>query len=1113
MPTPKEVFENPEKFLSHLQSPNLEGQYFERKEVRVDTKTQRDSIKDEIIQVISGFANYNRDGGLLVLGITNDGTISGLNHIEEQVFNGIVQAKEHRLKCHSTQPKELDCQNAQGVEDRIYLLYTTWTSNAICETTHSVPKAWKRDGPQCLPLTDLDREQLKREKRIVDFELSYCCPYDKAELDKGVIEEFQKCFLESRDTYYDYTTEEILYQAGALIKENDEYFFTNAGYLFFVSNPRKRFGSAFVRLLRYDLSAEELKNYGGTTLDKDFDGALPNIIRNLRTFLRDSALFRTFSKRNRDGGFIDEPEYPFIAIDEALVNAVIHRDYGVTTPIYCTAYRDSLAVRNPGGIPQQVPDSFSLHETPLNSVPRNPKIVEWMRIMKDEQGTAFVRALSEGTRRMREEMEQLGLPAPYYQTNSHTTVTLQNQIDERLEKYALNTVSETKEYTNVFPLKQSNHLRSRDEFRDFRGNILTAIKDALLGHGWFVDYLSFGRMIAHRKGNSLPLSQDVETIARLYPAYEFQVRQYAKDLYLCVDYKAELKNVVAVDRLQRYIRADDLIGKHAVANCSGRWERGRILETNEETTKLALYDLDAEVDLPNNKVIPSLGKTTIKQILKNQNITHSLDQKIREHGLASQWNAAKTRAEKTLKIVQHLADEVFPIKVNKSTFSLDQTPVHLKNASPEFPLQVSQPFSVFHEFLEPTVEFYKGNEDSNILEGLAKYSSYGVDSKNIELIPMCTPDLRREMQELITRLQQGKYKYRGAERTFRAKLTYQGVITAPLEEFELECNRLLENHPNWEGDKGLSRLFLVYVPEDRFPITDLSSPYYAIKELLFSKGIPVQMVDTPTLVNPDWKDLNLALNITAKCGVTPWVLPDALPDADFFVGLSYTRHRDREIPRLMGFANVFNMYGRWQFYQGNAKTFSYDERHKYYKELVQSTMNRLDLKESPSIHFHYSAKFSAKDRETILEAAKSIRPNGKYTFVWMNSSHIIRFYDPSPQTDGSLQRGKYVVGSPNQFYLSTTGYNTYQRALGTPHALEVNVWTEPYDSSNPQDLKIIAKQLIYLTKLNWASTRSFCGTPITIKYARDIARFASAFIERNKKFELHQVLEETPWFV
>lgn len=436
MPTPKEVFKNPKKFQTYLRSRNLEGQFFERKEVRADSKSQRDSIRDKIIQTISAFANSNRHGGLLVLGMADDGTIIGWNHVQEVNLNGILQAKETGLRGHSTITEEFNCKNIHGDDDRIYLLYTPWVSNAICETTDSFPKAWKRDGPQCLPLTEQDREQLKRDKGIVDFELSYCCPYDAGELDMGVVEEFKKAFLETRDSQYDYTTEEVLFQAGALVKENGKYAFTNAGYLFFVSNPRKRFAGAFIRLLRYDVSVEDLENYGATTLDKDFDGALPNIIRNLRIFLNDSAIFRTFSKRNHNGGFIDEPEYPFIAIDEALVNAVVHRDYGVSNPIRFTAYRDSLAVRNPGSIPQQVPDSFNLHETSLDSVLRNPKIVEWMRIMKDEQGTAFVRALSEGTRRMREEMEQLGLPAPHYRTNSHTTVTLQNQIDERLENYS-----------------------------------------------------------------------------------------------------------------------------------------------------------------------------------------------------------------------------------------------------------------------------------------------------------------------------------------------------------------------------------------------------------------------------------------------------------------------------------------------------------------------------------------------------------------------------------------------------------------------------------------------------------------------------------------------------
>src|SRR5262249_39391528 len=160
-----------------------------------------------------------------------------------------------------------------------------------------------------------------------------------------------------------------------------------------------------------------------------------------------------------------------------------------------------------------------------------------------------------------------------------------------------------------------------------------------------------------------------------------------------------------------------------------------------------------------------------------------------------------------------------------------------------------------------------------------------------------------------------------------------------------------------QGDKSFSRIFLVHTPEAEFALDDETSPYFSIKRWLFERGIPCQMVDTPTLQNPDWKDLNLALNLTAKCGVTPWVLPGAIPDADFFVGLSYTQSGRGTAQRLMGYANVFNQYGRWMFYSGSSATFSYEDRARQFEALTKATLEKLNLSETPSIYFHYSARF------------------------------------------------------------------------------------------------------------------------------------------------------------
>ena len=372
------------------------------------------------------------------------------------------------------------------------------------------------------------------------------------------------------------------------------------------------------------------------------------------------------------------------------------------------------------------------------------------------------------------------------------------------------------------------------------------------------------------------------------------------------------------------------------------------------------------------------------------------------------------------------------------------------------------------------------------------------------------------MEELLERLKNGKYKYRGSERTFATRFAYRGIVLVEsVNDSYAEVARLLDEHPEWIGNRKLDRLFLVQTPEFGFAADDETSPYYQIKRLLVEKGLPCQMVDTPTLQNPDWKDLNLALNITAKCGITPWVLPDAIPDADFFVGISYTQSATGQ--RIVGFANVFNSYGKWEFYSGNTTSFDFTEKTQHFARLIRETLSKLShqLSFTPRIVFHYSAKLSRYDRDAILNAARSVSPQGIFTFVWINSTHNVRFYDNRPETDGSLRRGSYVEVAPNKIYLSTTGYNPFRRALGTPKPLEISGWVHHPNPSSPNeiDLRVLAIQVLNLTKLNWASTDSFCGEPITLKYAGDIAYLTGAFLRQSEPFQLHTTLEITPWFI
>ena len=819
------------------------------------------------------------------------------------------------------------------------------------------------------------------------------------------------------------------------------------------------------------------------------------------------------------GGQVKEPELPRIAIDEAIVNAVVHRDYGVQLPIECRLYRDGLVVENPGRIIQRgqvVPTEFSLSDITLDSSPRNSRLMQWMRSIRDDQGSVFVQALSEGTKRMRDEMLNLNLPAPLYNTEPKRTIlVLYSNAEEREKKYRRSEHQNNPEYANIFPITMLNASDIEVSAELFEGRykeLVHLFMDALKAKGWFIDDISFSRITAHRRGNEIQLPNTVGSYIRFYPAYIFQIRNFFNKFYLSVDYTLVVKNIMRVSQLVKIYRPEKFNGKRCLALASN-WTNGRIVACSSEMTTVHFDESGADEEIESDKVIPDLPMDMIKAIIKERVPHFDLPKEIKRNSLALEPSSSRIRSEKTLAVASDVAQHIYPLSLGNIAISLSSTPISLNRFE-----ELSE-FSVI-SLSEPIVEFHRQQGSPDIRNGITRFGSYQADPKTLEIIPVCLLPYRDKMGVLIDRLKAGKYKYAGSERTFSTRLSYNSIISVQAPgEILGECKRIIQEHPEWIGQPQLPRLFLVHTPETGFALDDENSPYYLVKRLLLENGIPCQMVDSPTLENPDWKDLNLALNIIAKCGVTPWVLPDRIPDADFFIGLSFTQNHKGGLRRLLGYATVFNQFGKWEFYIGNTETFSYEEREKFFDQLTQQTLRRLvsqnSLSDRPNIYFHYSAKFSREDRNIILQAARKVRPNGTYSFVSINTHHNIRLYDNRPETDGSLLRGCYIPISSRALLLSTTGYNPYRKAIGTPKPLEISIRIEPPASERyaPADLLALARQILSLTKLNWASTDSICGEPITTKYAGDIAYLTDAFLRQTGTFKLHPVLERTPWFI
>ncbi|MDX2304956.1 MAG: putative DNA binding domain-containing protein [Microscillaceae bacterium] len=424
------IFQNPEDHIEYLTSENSEGQYFDRKEVRNHKTKDLDDAREKAYKTISAFTNAR--GGVLVLGIDDKGQIIGLNHLHEDEIKSIPKIINDKLVNHYARSREWVYE-----DKRLLLIYAPEGSSGICETTESPPKAWKRESANSLPLTSSDRERLVLE-RNKKFEQLTICEFDSSYINQSVLKVFKSLYLENTSANFDYEDETFLQYIGACKKENNVWMFTNAGYLFFTNNPRNYIPSAYVRFLKYESELKDFANPGTAIFDRDFDGCLPEMLRKIRSFLNESAFFKRYTYRKPDSsGIIEEFEYPLNAIEEAIVNAIIHRDYHNNQPIFCYNYRDAFVVKSPGSLKQDsyIPINFNLDEVRLFPYRRNITLVEWARIMKDERGQKYVKSLAEGTRTMLESMLAAQLPPPHYNTNGYTTVTFRNNFKEREARY------------------------------------------------------------------------------------------------------------------------------------------------------------------------------------------------------------------------------------------------------------------------------------------------------------------------------------------------------------------------------------------------------------------------------------------------------------------------------------------------------------------------------------------------------------------------------------------------------------------------------------------------------------------------------------------------------
>ena len=149
-------------------------------------------------------------------------------------------------------------------------------------------------------------------------------------------------------------------------------------------------------------------NHGNRFADtKNIEGTLPDMLDDALAFVRKNMRIATKIDES-SGKRIDIPQYPLDAVREAILNALVHRDYSFHTegmPIQLIMYADRMEIINPGGLYGRLTIDQLGNVQPDT---RNPVLVTAMEVLGKTENRYS------GIPTIRYAMQKLSLPEPLF---------------------------------------------------------------------------------------------------------------------------------------------------------------------------------------------------------------------------------------------------------------------------------------------------------------------------------------------------------------------------------------------------------------------------------------------------------------------------------------------------------------------------------------------------------------------------------------------------------------------------------------------------------------------------------------------------------------------------
>jgi ATP-dependent DNA helicase RecG len=381
---------------------DLESDRVERKEsLRSGPPGERNKAKDRIGEAVCAFANDLPDSrlpGVVLIGVADDGTVKGITVTDEllreladiKTSGNMLPFPDMSVARRTIEGKDVIAIEVRPSRDPPVRYYQD---------------VWIRTGPRRGRATLAD-ERVLREKRQADD-----VPFDRQGPRGASLADLDLDYF--RDQYLPGAVDpEVLAANGRTIEEQLAGLRmltrtgapTHCALLALGKDPRAWLPGAYVQFLRID----------GTTLESDLildqkevGGRLGDVLRRL-----DDLTALNIRVETQIGGRVVEarvPDYPALALQQLLRNAVMHRTYESYAPIRFYWFSDRVEIHSPGGLFGLVNSANFGMVTDY----RNPSVAEALKTL------GFVQRFGFGIASARQACAKNENPPPEFDLSSH----------------------------------------------------------------------------------------------------------------------------------------------------------------------------------------------------------------------------------------------------------------------------------------------------------------------------------------------------------------------------------------------------------------------------------------------------------------------------------------------------------------------------------------------------------------------------------------------------------------------------------------------------------------------------------------------------------------------